>query len=673
MVARPKILIVEDENIVQFHLRITVQELGYTVSGVATTAAEAMLRAQEDPPHLVLMDIGLPGASDGIEAARALKAQFDLDVVFLTAYGDEETVGRAQEIGAVGYLVKPFTRPQLRAALSTAVAGQRNLRRAKQNEFSLVSALAGTGEAIIITDLTGLVTFMNTQAVALTGWSQGEACDRHVLDVVRIAGTPEPPGESAMAVNILPLGEEGAIGGIDLHARDGSPRRVEGEIKPLRDTDGTKRGAVIVFREAARPAVAVPRAAIRARPFGEATRMVFFSHDTLGLGHLQRSLNLARALTRRYPELSILLLTGSSAVHRYSMPERVDYVKLPSVRKVGVDRYQARSLGLSDEGIRELRSNLALRSIQGFDPHVLLVDHAPVGMGGELRPALDWLREHRPHCINLYGMRDVVDDPAAVVALWTERGTYDVLRDLYDHILIYGSPDVLDVVSAYGFPDALRAKAEYCNYVQEQPSEARERIVVPPNTGIPLVTVTIGGGDGAGELVLGTWLEMLRRYRDEVNFESLLLPGPFLPDELRQKYHREAEDLPVTMIDFVPTTTPYLERADLIVCTCGYNTMVQTLGFGKKALVIPRLMHRQEQLIRAKALEAMDILALLHPHDVTVERLFAAVRAQLDDPRARLVEAREQSRMCFDGADRIADFCGRLSVVDSPVSGPTPS
>ena len=99
MVANSRVLIVEDETIVQLHLRTILKELGYVVSGVATTAAEALVSAAADTPDLVLMDIRLGEGRDGIEAARELRSRYDLAVVFLTAYADEETVGRAEEIG----------------------------------------------------------------------------------------------------------------------------------------------------------------------------------------------------------------------------------------------------------------------------------------------------------------------------------------------------------------------------------------------------------------------------------------------------------------------------------------------------------------------------------------------------------------------------------------------
>lgn len=660
MVAERRILIVEDDAIVQMHLGLIVNELGHVVSGVASSAQEALTATAASPPHLVLMDIRLSGDRDGIEVARELRARHDLAVVFVTAYADEETVRRAQDIGAVGYVVKPFSKPQLRAALSTAFTEHRRQRRSHKSEQALASIVGGRGDAVIVTDNDGMVTFIDSLAAALTGWSQHQALDRHVLEVLRAS---VPPDFAARWSAWLP--EEGAPlepAGLDLALRDASGRRFQAEILPLTDSDGERHGMAFVFRDdSARSPLETGRAPGELRPFGAGTRMAIFSHDTLGLGHLQRSLNISRALTARFPGLSILLLTGSPAVHRYPLPRGVDYVKLPAVRKVAPERYEARSLGLSDAGVLRLRSNILLRSLQDYDPHVLLVDHSPVGMKGELLPALEWLHRHRPTCTKLLGLRDILDDPEVVTALWQKQGIYEVLRRLYDHILIYGSPDVFDTASAYRFPPDVRAKTFYCNYVAEFGPAVEQGATEPvASPGKPQVVVTIGGGDG-GEFLIGTYLEMLRR-SPEVDFETLLITGPFLPPERVSRFREEARGLPASLLEFVPSTSPYLERADLVVCTGGYNTVVQTLRFGKRALVIPRVLHRTEQLIRARRLAEMRLVTLLHPSEATPGRLRESVEALLADPARPLAEARAGARIRFDGTARLGDLCARLAV-----------
>jgi|GEM_PF-74519 len=667
-----KVLIVEDEMIVQLHLRVIVQELGYIVTGVAATADEALTSAAENMPDLVLMDIQLPGGQDGIETARGLRARYDLPVVFVTAYADEETVGRSLEVRALGYVVKPFNLPQIRAALSTAFAKQRELLNSRESEHSLESVLGSMGDAVVVTDMQKSITFVNARAAALTGWSRDEARQRHLLEVFKVAGDTDASAFEKLTAQALLQDRASSIPQLELVTRDGATRLIEGEFRPLNDANDSRIGLIVVFKEIPRPRKLPAAATIytASRRFGEGTKMAIYSHDTFGLGHLQRCLNISRSLVARFPGLSILLVTGSPAVHRYSLLRGIDYVKLPAVRKVAPEKYEARSLGLSYKGMLRLRTNLMLQSIQSYDPHVLLVDHAPVGMRGEILPSLEWLHDYRPKCIKILGMRDVLDDPDAVMELWKSKGIDEVLRKHYDHILIYGSPLVYDPVTAYRFTEDLKAKTHFCHYIREISSGCGETKVENAVTGEkPLVVVTIGGGDGAGEQVIGSYLEMLQRFRSDIAFESLILTGPFLGAKLLRRFRNEIEGLPARLVEFVSSTSPYMKRADLIVSTGGYNTMIQTLTFGKKALVIPRVMHRKEQLIRARRFEEMGLVTCLHPDDVTPEHLYATITRELADPSQPIAEARADSLIPLDGPERFADFCSQLQVTGSFAEG----
>jgi len=126
-----KVMIVEDEAIVQVHLRRLVTSLGYKVTGTAASAGEAVELGGRTTPDLVLMDISLRGKVDGVEAAKKLRETIDPAIVFLTAYADEATVLRTEEVGAVGYIVKPYSRNEIRAVLTTAVGIHRRYSQAK--------------------------------------------------------------------------------------------------------------------------------------------------------------------------------------------------------------------------------------------------------------------------------------------------------------------------------------------------------------------------------------------------------------------------------------------------------------------------------------------------------------------------------------------------------------
>lgn len=119
----PRIFIVEDEMLLAQILSLQLQQLGYTVTGTAMSADEAIAEITADPPDLVLMDIAIQGECDGIETATQLRdlPEVDVAVVFLTAYADDETLERAEAAGSYGYLLKPIQERELHATIKIAL------------------------------------------------------------------------------------------------------------------------------------------------------------------------------------------------------------------------------------------------------------------------------------------------------------------------------------------------------------------------------------------------------------------------------------------------------------------------------------------------------------------------------------------------------------------------
>lgn len=396
-------------------------------------------------------------------------------------------------------------------------------------------------------------------------------------------------------------------------------------------------------------------------------RVLIYSHDTFGLGHLQRCLKIARSLVSTHADLSILLVTGSPLVHRFELPERVDYIKLPAVRKVGPEQYEARSLNTSYTRILELRTALLLESVKQFEPHLLLVDHSPRGMKGEMLPALKWLSCNHTACSTVLGLRDIIDDPNTVIETWRRDGVYDDLATLYDHIIVYGSQDLYDLTSSYDFSAELKEKTTYCNYICEEYQTRSEGNLAEDIPGDkPLVTVTIGGGDGAGELVIGTYLNMLREFRSQIDFHSALITGPFVEPELFERFRSDCEGLAVTLEKFVPNIRDYFARSALVVATGGYNTVTEIVSTARRAILIPRAMYRQEQLIRAERFAEQGLVNMIAPSSVSPLKLFEEIKKMLIHENEPLSEARAVNRIRLDGTKKVAELFGQLLWKKSP-------
>jgi CheY-like chemotaxis protein len=167
--AKAQILIVEDDWIVAEDIQTSLKKLGFSVSAIVPSGEEALKKAKEDNPDLVLMDIMLEGEMNGTEAAEQMRALFNIPVVYLTAYADEDMVERAKVTEPFGYVIKPFEDRELKTAIEIALYKHKMEKQLKESKEWLSTTLKSIGDAVIATDKKGNVTFMNPAAESLTG------------------------------------------------------------------------------------------------------------------------------------------------------------------------------------------------------------------------------------------------------------------------------------------------------------------------------------------------------------------------------------------------------------------------------------------------------------------------------------------------------------------------
>jgi len=143
-----RILIVEDESIVALDIAKRLESLGYDVSAIVSSGEEAFERVRKDQPDLVLMDIVLQKEMDGIQAAALIQSEFDIPVIYLTAYADDKTLDRAKFTGPFGYVTKPFDTKDLQIAIEIALYRHIIDRSLKESHARLDRSLKGTIGAI---------------------------------------------------------------------------------------------------------------------------------------------------------------------------------------------------------------------------------------------------------------------------------------------------------------------------------------------------------------------------------------------------------------------------------------------------------------------------------------------------------------------------------------------
>ncbi len=375
-------------------------------------------------------------------------------------------------------------------------------------------------------------------------------------------------------------------------------------------------------------------------------RVMLYAHDTYGLGHLRRTLAIATHLLRTTEQLQIVLVSGSPVASRFSLPRGLSLVSLPPVVKVAPEQYASRDGRIGIGVLSRARAAIIADVARRFEPDVLLVDHAPQGMRGELLPTFEMLRERLPGTRIVLGLRDVLDEPQAVRETWAAQGVIDTLEQVYDRILVYGSRDVLDVGSAYGIPARLRSRITYCGYVARTPEPA----AAGPATDAelprrPYILGTAGGGED-GMPVLHATLAAA----GELALDALIVTGPLMSAAARDELAAAASAVRgARVVDFVPDLPAVMGRAAAMVTMGGYNTMCEAVGAGVPTVVVPRTWPRREQAIRAGLFADRGLVRVVDPGEDLDRRLADRLREALADP------SRPRARIDLDGASRVRD------------------
>ena len=344
-------------------------------------------------------------------------------------------------------------------------------------------------------------------------------------------------------------------------------------------------------------------------PQSRSKRVLLYSHDSFGLGHVSRCRTIANALVAADPNVSVLIVSGSPVIGSYEFRSGIDFVRIPGiVKQIETGEYDSANLRVGVEHTMEMRTRIIRDTADIYRPDLFIVDKEPTGLRGEVLPALRLLKERGTPLV--LGLRDVMDDPAALAAEWERKNVVPALRDLYDEIWIYGLPQINKPLTGIEVPPSVRHKMVYTGYLRRDlplhsdvPHEMEE-------IDGPFILVTAGGGGDGADLI--DWVLAAYETDPHIPYGALIVFGPFMSATEREALkERSAKFRNIRTLTFTNNLGALMQRAAGVVAMGGYNTFCEILSFDKKAIIVPRTRPRLEQFIRARAARNVGLIEML--------------------------------------------------------------
>lgn len=378
-------------------------------------------------------------------------------------------------------------------------------------------------------------------------------------------------------------------------------------------------------------------------------RILIYSHDSFGLGHLRRCRAIAHALVDRFKGVSVLILSGSPIIGSFDYLPRVDFVRIPGVIKLHNGEYQSLGLHIALDQTMAMRAAIIRQTAESFRPDLFLVDKEPLGLNGEVAATLRMLKAKGTTLV--LGLRDIMDEPVALLREWNRKRALPALENVYDEIWVYGQQRFADPLAGVVCPVSVRRKMIYTGYLRRAVPQINATQAAPVGQQ-PYVLVTVGGGEDGVSAV--DWV--LRAYEQDptIPLAAVLLLGPFMPPARQQLFRERAARLGrVDVVTFDTHVELLMERAAGLVAMAGYNTFCEILSLDKRAILIPRMKPRLEQFMRAQRAAELGLVRMLDPMDMDATAVMAdALHGLSQQP---LPSERDAGRM-LDGLQVITDL-----------------
>jgi predicted glycosyltransferase len=364
--------------------------------------------------------------------------------------------------------------------------------------------------------------------------------------------------------------------------------------------------------------------------------------------------------------VSVLILSGSPIIGSFDFRARVDFVRIPGVIKLHDGEYQSLGLHIDVDQTMEMRASIIRQTALSFRPDLFIVDKEPLGLKGEVLATLEMLKAMGTTLV--LGLRDIMDEPGLLIREWERKHVMPALARLYDEIWVYGLENFADPLAGVKCPAAVRRKIVYTGYLRRSVPNLTEAAIVPVG-GKPYVLVTVGGGDDGMSVV--DWVLSAYESHPEIPLAAVVVLGPFMPAAMQRRFRERAARIGrIDVVTFDTHVERLIDGAAGVVAMAGYNTFCEILSLDKRAILIPRVKPRQEQLLRARRAAALGLVRMLDPEGRHDPALMATALREL--PEQPLPSQRGAGKM-LGGLEVItalvAEHAGGVTVAQRHAAG----
>ncbi|MHC5734263.1 glycosyltransferase family protein [Nostoc sp.] len=349
-------------------------------------------------------------------------------------------------------------------------------------------------------------------------------------------------------------------------------------------------------------------------------RIMFYCQHILGMGHLVRSREIVRGLTK---DFQICFINGGEIIQGFEIPTGIELINLPAIKTdAEFVELQVVDDAFSINEVKEIRKNRLLEIFNQFQPDILIIELFPFGrrrFSFELIPLLELANSNKNSTKVICSLRDIVVTKAHKQAKHEEK-VCNLINQYFDMLLVHGDPEFVPLEETFSRVSDLKCEIYYTGYVVQQPrsnpvftDEDREII----NSDKPLILVSVGGGRFGHEL-LDCVVKTAPFVEKRLSHNIQVFTGPFIPDSKFKELQVMARNSKnISIRRHTPYLLSYMKKAELSINMSGYNTTMNVLTTGVRAMILPFTGNQdREQTIRTEKLTDLGIVKLITPYDL---------------------------------------------------------